>query len=58
MQKSKQNLFLFFEENELEFEISSSLVKLSMNRFVVDEDDQFEVMGIYNLKKADRILDD
>ena len=52
MQKSKQNLFLFFEENELEFEISSSLVQLSMNRFVIDEDDQFEVIGIYNLTKA------
>jgi len=58
MPKSKQHLYLFLEENELEYEISSSLVKLSMNRFVVNEDAQFEVMGIYNFKRATKEMAD
>ena len=48
----KQNLFLFFEENEHKFEISSDLVRLSMNRFIIDEEAQFEIIGVYNLKKT------
>ena len=50
----KQHLFLFFEENEFEFDISSNLVRLSMNRFIVDEEAQFEIIGAYNLKKLQR----
>ena len=46
------------EENELDYEISSSLVKLSMNRFIVNEDAQFEVMGIYNFKRATKQMAD
>ena len=56
MSKSKQHLYLFFEENEVEFVITSSLVKISMNRFVVSEDAQFEVMGIYNLQKFTKAI--
>ena len=48
----KQNLFLFFEENEFEFEITSDLVRLAMIRFIVDEDAQFEIIGTYNLRKC------
>ena len=48
----KQNLFLFFEENEFEFDISSNLVRLSMNRFTIDEEAQFEIIGVYNLKRV------
>ena len=58
MSKSKQHLYLFLEENELEYEISSSLVRLSMNRFVVNEAAQFEVIGIYNLKRATKEMAD
>ena len=56
MSKSKQHLYLFLEENELEYEVSSSLVRLSMNRFVVNEAVQFEVIGIYNLKRATKAM--
>ena len=48
----KQNLFLFFEENENEFDISSNLVRLSMNRFTVDEEAQFEIIGVHNLRRV------
>ena len=58
MSKSKQHSYLFLEENGLEYEISSSLVRLSMNRFVVNEDAQFEVIGIYNLERATKEMAD
>ena len=58
MSKSKQHLYLFLEENELEYEVSSSLVRLSMNRFVVNEAAQFEVIGIYNLERATKEMAD
>lgn len=51
MTRPKQHLFLFFEENEYKFNISSNLVRLSMNRCVVDEDSQVEVIGTFKLKK-------
>ena len=49
MTKTRQNLFLFFDESEYDSKCSSNLVKLAMNRFVVEEDAQFEVMGVYFL---------
>ena len=51
MTKPKQHLFLFFEENEYQFNISSNLVRLSMNRCVVNEDSQTEVIGTFYLKR-------
>ena len=58
MAVKKQNLFLFFEESEFEFDISSNFVRLSMNRLIVDEEAQFEIIGIYNLKKSRREMID
>ena len=54
----KQNLFLFFEENEWAYNIQSKLVQLAMNRFVIDEDAQFEVIKIYHLTKVKREMMD
>ena len=51
MERKRQNLFLFFEENDDEKDISSSLVHLYMNRFVIAEEDQTEIIGVYNLAK-------
>ena len=48
----KQNLFLFFEENENEKVINSRLVNLYMNRFVIDEDNQNEINGIFKQKRV------
>ena len=52
MTPTKQNLFLFFEENEQQFDISRKLVKLYMNLCIVDEDANFEIGGVYELQKV------
>ena len=51
MEQKTQHLILFFEENNDEKDISSSLVHLYMNQFVITEEDQTEIIGIYNLAK-------
>ena len=43
----KQNLFLFYEKDSILCDIHLQLVNSYMNRFVIDEDAQFEVIGIY-----------
>ena len=48
----KQNLFLFFEDNEDDRSISNNMVKLYMNCFLINEDCQHELMGIHNLTKV------
>ena len=53
MTRKTQNLFLFFEENDDEKDISSTLVHLYMNRFVIAEEDQTEIIGVYDLSKPD-----
>ena len=47
-----QNLFLFFEENENEKFINSRLVNLYMNRFVIDEDYQNEIIEVFQQKRV------
>ena len=49
----KQDLYLFFEENKSHWEvINARLVSLYMNRFVIEEENQNEIIGVYNLKKV------
>ena len=52
MTPTKQNLFLFFEENEMQSIIDRKLVKLYMNRSIIDEDANFEISGVYELQKV------
>ena len=55
----KQNLFLFYEKQRkfdekygLKYIIPNhKMVNSYMNRFVIDEDEQTEVVGVYNVKK-------
>ena len=49
MERKKQNIIIFYEENNDEKDISSKLVRLYMNRFLIGEDDQSEVSGVYDL---------
>ena len=49
MERKKQNLILFYEENNDEKDISSKLVRLYMNRFLIGEEDQSELSGVYDL---------
>ena len=43
MERKKQNIIIFYEENNDEKDISSKLVRLYMNRFLIEEDDQSEL---------------
>ena len=49
MERKKQNIIIFYEENNDEKDISSKLVRLYMNRFLIGEDDQSELSGVYDL---------
>ena len=57
MSSYTQNLFLFFEESEYQPDVSSNIVRIAMNKFIVDEDARFEVIGVYHLKKRIKPLD-
>ena len=52
MSPSKQNLFVFLEENEYQPLIDRKLVKLYVNRCVIDENANFEITGVYELQKV------
>ena len=52
MNSQSRNLLLFFEENEDKNNISSNLVRLYMNQFVIDEEDRYEIIGAFNLSKV------
>ena len=52
----KQNLFLFFEENERRSVIDRNLVLLYANRCIIDEDDEFEICGVYQLQKVSDLM--
>ena len=60
MARRKQNLVIFFEENDDARIIDSKLVRLYTNRFTIDEDDQCEIDGIYHLdgKWSSKFKDD
>ena len=48
----KQNLVLFFKENEEYNVIDSRLVRMYMNRFTIDENDGTEITEVYNIKNG------
>ena len=48
----KQNLFIFYENETELYDIQLQLVNSYMNRFVIEEEAQFEVVGIYHTEKS------
>ena len=46
----RQNLFIFFEKNEREWNIDCKLAQLAMNRFIIEEETQNEIIRTYNFK--------
>ena len=48
---AKQNLFLFYEDHDFERLIGNSMVRLYMNRFVIDEEKGVEIIGVETLSK-------
>ena len=52
---TKQSIYLFYEQNdEDERKIDSKLVRLYMNRFIVEENDQNEIIGVKYFKKIEK----
>ena len=49
MKRRNRNIILFFEENEDVDIINSKLVRLYMNRFTIEEEQRFEIIGVFNL---------
>ena len=55
MHQRNRNIILFFEENENPRNISRKMVRLYMNRFIIDEEQRFEITGVFNLAKIPKI---
>ena len=55
MHRRNRNIILFYEENENVRSISSKMVRLYMNRFIIDEEERFEITGVFNLAKVPKI---
>ena len=49
MSKRSKNLIFIFNKTDVDYDNSSSLVRLYMNRGIIYEDDQFEILGVGNL---------
>ena len=50
MSKRSKNLIFIFNETDVDYDNSSSLVRLYMNRGIINEDDQFEILGVGYLR--------
>ena len=50
-----KNIILYFEENEDHRQIANRMVLLYMNRFTIDEDQRFEISGVFTLSKVPEI---
>ena len=55
MHRRNRNIILFFEENENVRSITSKMVRLYMNRFIIDEEQRFEITGVFNLAKVPKL---
>lgn len=54
--KSMQNILIFIEPNDQAFITPEKIAHLYMNRFFIDEDAGFELLGVCELSKSsDRI---
>ena len=51
----RQNIFLFYEKNENDLKIDEKLVRLYMNRFIIEEDHQNEIVGVADLTKIKKM---
>ena len=46
MLKRSKNLIFIDEKSDIKYDVSSNLVRLYMNRSIIDEDDEFEILGV------------
>ena len=52
MPKIMQNIVVLMEPSEESYYVSLKAGKMYMNRFCIDEDDAFELSGVYALEKS------
>ena len=57
-QKMKQQVILFIEPAEEEWRCQESIGNLYLNRFAIDEDTAYEVLGVYYLQQSSAELCD
>ena len=50
MSEKSKNLILIFDKCEIKYDLSSNLVRQYMNRIVIDEEAQFEVLDLFKFK--------
>ena len=53
----RQNLLIFNRENKKEQKNYNSIVRPYMNCFIIDEDDQHEILGIHKLDQKRRLFE-
>ena len=49
MSKRSKNLIFIAERSDINYDVSSNLVRLYMNRSIIDEDDEFEILGVIQI---------
>ena len=49
MSKRSKSLIFISEKSDINYDVSSNLVRLYMNRSIIDEDDQFEILGVIQI---------
>lgn len=54
MKNTRQNIVVLRDIPEYANDISSKAVNMYMNRFCIDEDDAFELSGVFNLRKTEK----
>lgn len=52
MERRNREIILFFEENEDVKIINGKIVRLYMNRFTINEEERFEIAGVFELAKV------
>ena len=52
MSENMQNLVVFMEPNETDWQTPLKGGNMILNRFCIDEDAAFELSGVYSLKKT------
>ena len=50
-----QNIFLFYEKNDDDLKIDEKLVRLYMNRFIIEEDHQNDIVGVAPLTEISKM---
>ena len=56
MTENMKNIIVFIEPNEHSFSPNWKIAHLYLNRFTIDEDASFELLGVYYLKKCHKDL--